>query len=174
MRRSTYSLRATAWPERLALVETSAWLELTTLVIPGENDSDEEIDALSRWVAANLGNDVPLHFTAFRPEWKMLDTPPTPGHTLTRCREIALKNGLDYVYTGNVYDPHGASTWCPACDSILIERSGYTLGRWNLEQRDGRAVCAECGHPISGVFEARPGAWGSKRRPVRIAAPVVA
>jgi pyruvate formate lyase activating enzyme len=154
--------------------ETGVWLELTTLVIPGENDSDEEIDAMTRWIAANLGNEVPLHFTAFRPDWKMLDTAPTAGHTLTRCREIALKNGLDYVYTGNVYDPQGASTWCPRCDSILVERSGYTLGRWNIVLRDQRAVCADCGHAIAGMFDAQPGAWGSKRRPVHIAAPVVA
>jgi pyruvate formate lyase activating enzyme len=148
--------------------ETEAWLELTTLVIPGENDSDAEIDAMTQWIAAKLGNDVPLHFTAFHPDWKMLDKPTTSGHTLTRCREIALKNGLDFVYTGNVYDPQGASTWCPGCGAVLIERAGYTLGRWNIEIRDGHAACATCGHAIAGVFEERPGTWGSRRQPVYI------
>jgi pyruvate formate lyase activating enzyme len=150
--------------------ETDVWLELTTLVIPGENDSDEEIDALTAWVAAKLGSAVPLHFTAFHPDWKMLDTPSTSRHTLTRCREIALKNGLDYVYTGNVYDPQGSSTWCPGCDSILVERSGYELGRWNIVIKGEQPVCASCGHAIAGVFESRPGTWGSKRQPVHIAA----
>ena len=148
--------------------ETQAWLELTTLVISGENDSDEEIDSMTQWIAANLGNEVPLHFTAFHPDWKMLDTAATSGHTLTRCREIALKNGLEFVYTGNVYDPHGASTWCPGCDGVLIERAGYTLGQWNIAISDRQAVCADCGYAIAGVFEERPGTWGSRRQPVYI------
>ena len=146
--------------------ETNAWLELTTLLIPGENDSDAEIDAMTRWIADNLGADVPLHLTAFHPSWKMMDTPSTPRSTLTRCREIALRNGLHFVYTGNVRDPAGASTYCPGCDTLLIGRDGYHLGEWNLSVKAGEAACGNCGEPIAGVFDPRPGHWGAKRRPV--------
>ena len=149
--------------------ETDAWLELTTLLIPGENDSDNEIDAMTRWIAGNLGQDVPLHFTAFHPSWKMMDTPSTPKSTLTRCREIALRNGLRYVFTGNVRDPAGASTYCPGCGAIVIARDGYELGDWNLDVRDGKAACRTCGEPIAGVFEARPGHWGARRQPLHFA-----
>ena len=150
--------------------QTNAWLELTTLVIPGENDSDAEIDAMTQWIATHLGSDVPLHLTAFHPDWKMLDTPATSRYVLSRCREIALKNGLDYVYTGNVHDPQGASTWCPGCDALLIARSGYTLGRWSISIDEGQPVCATCGHAVAGVFESQPGHWGSRRLPIRISA----
>ena len=146
--------------------ETNAWLELTTLLIPGENDADSEIDAMTRWIADNLGCDVPLHFTAFHPSWKMMDTPSTPVSTLTRCREIALRNGLHFVYTGNVHDPAGASTYCPGCGTLLIGRDGYHLGEWKLRVSAGKAACGNCGEPIAGVFDARPGHWGAKRRPV--------
>ncbi|HSG58685.1 MAG TPA: AmmeMemoRadiSam system radical SAM enzyme, partial [Woeseiaceae bacterium] len=112
--------------------ETSTWLELTTLLIPGENDSDAEIDAMTQWIADQLGAEVPLHFSAFHPDWKMLDTPATPKSTLTRAREIALRNGLHYVYTGNVHDFAGSSTYCPNCDDILIGRDWYQLSTWNL------------------------------------------
>jgi pyruvate formate lyase activating enzyme len=146
--------------------ETDVWVEVTTLLIPGLNDSDEEIDAETRWIADRLGVDVPLHFTAFHPDWKMLDRPHTPPATLARAREIALRNGLRYVYTGNVHDRAGQSTYCHACDALLVERDWYELGAWNL--RDGR--CRSCGQPCAGVFEERPGSWGSRRRPVRLAA----
>jgi len=146
--------------------ETNAWLELTTLLIPGENDADAEIDAMTRWIADNLGVDVPLHFTAFHPSWKMMDTPSTPRSTLTRCREIALRNGLHYVYTGNVHDPAGASTYCPGCGALLIGRDGYQLGAWKLSVKAGEAACGNCGEPIAGVFEAGPGHWGAQRRPL--------
>ena len=146
--------------------ETNAWLELTTLLIPGENDADSEIDDMTRWIADNLGRDVPLHFTAFHPSWKMMDTPGTPASTLTRCRDIALANGLHFVYTGNVHDPAGASTYCPGCDTLLIGRDGYHLGEWNLRVTAGKAACDRCGEPIAGLFDARPGHWGAKRRPV--------
>jgi pyruvate formate lyase activating enzyme len=149
--------------------ETNAWLELTTLLIPGENDADSEIDAMTRWIADELGCDVPLHFTAFHPSWKMMDTPSTPKSTLTRCREIALRNGLHYVYTGNVHDPAGASTYCPGCGTVVIGRDGYDLGGWNLAVEDGKAACGACGKPIAGVFDARPGHWGAKRQPLHIA-----
>jgi pyruvate formate lyase activating enzyme len=144
--------------------ETKVWLEITTLLIPGENDSDDEIDALSRWVAAELGVDVPLHFSAFHPDWRMTEHPPTPPETLTRARAIARGNGLRYVYTGNVHDPAGGSTTCHACGALLIGRDWYELGTWGL---DANGCCAACGAAAAGVFEARPGTWGSKRQPVR-------
>ena len=146
--------------------ETQVWVEITTLLIPGLNDSDEEIDALTRWVGERLGPSVPQHFTAFHPDWKMRDRPHTPPSTLSRAREIALANGLRYVYTGNVHDPAGQSTYCHACGALLVERDWYQLGVWNLE--DGR--CASCGAACAGVFETRPGTWGSRRLPVRLAA----
>jgi pyruvate formate lyase activating enzyme len=146
--------------------ETEVWVEITTLLIPGLNDSDREIDELTRWVAERLGPDVPHHFTAFHPDWKMLDRPPTPPETLTRAREIAIGNGLRYVYTGNVHDRAGQSTYCHACGGLLIERDWYELGEWNLV--DGR--CATCDAPCAGVFEERPGTWGGRRLPVRMAA----
>jgi pyruvate formate lyase activating enzyme len=145
--------------------ETAVWLEITTLLIPGENDSDAELDAMTRWIHEALGPDVPLHFSAFHPDWKMTDRPPTPPATLTRARERAMQNGLRYVYTGNVHDRAGGSTWCPRCGELLIERDWYELGRWGLGP-DGR--CAGCGEKVPGVFEARPGTWGAKRLPVRL------
>jgi pyruvate formate lyase activating enzyme len=149
--------------------ETRVWLELTTLLIPGENDSDAEIDALTQWIAGNLGFDVPLHLTAFHPDWKMLDTPRTPRRTLTRCRDIALGNGLRYVYTGNVNDPGGQSSYCPGCGTKVIGRNGYELSHWEIETIDGAGTCRSCGQPIAGVFESRPGSWGAQRQPVSIA-----
>jgi pyruvate formate lyase activating enzyme len=146
--------------------ETDVWFEITTLLILGENDSDAEIDALSRWVKDDLGPDVPLHFTAFHPDWKMLSTPPTPPATLTRARRIALANGLRYVYTGNVHDLAGGATHCPGCGEVVIGRDGYTLTAWRLTD-DGR--CTACGAPIPGRFDGPPGRWGSRRRPVRLA-----
>ena len=143
--------------------ETQTWLEITTLLIPGENDSDSELDAMTQWIASNLGPDVPLHFSAFHPDWKMGDHPPTPPATLTRARRIAMQNGLRYVYTGNVHDAQGGSTWCHGCGELLIERDWYELGRWGLTP-DG--CCAKCGTKIPGVFAPGPGTWGAKRMPV--------
>jgi pyruvate formate lyase activating enzyme len=146
--------------------ETDVWVEVTTLLIPGLNDSDEEIDAETRWFAERLSADVPLHFTAFHPDWKMRDRPHTSSVTLTRARQIGLANGLRYVYTGNVHDRAGQSTFCHACGTLLVERDWYELGAWNLV--DDR--CASCGETCAGIFETRPGTWGSRRLPVRIAA----
>ena len=148
--------------------ETELWLELTTLLIPDHNDSEREVDEMTTWIADKLGPDVPLHFSAFHPDWKMMDTPPTPRTTLTRSREIARRNGLHYVYTGNVYDPEGSSTYCIGCGSMLIERTGYELGAWHIDVDSGRACCAGCGTRIAGVFEDQPGNWGSRRLPLRI------
>jgi len=145
--------------------ETSVWLEITTLLIPGENDSDAELGAMTRWIAEHLGADVPLHFSAFHPDWKMMDHPPTPPQSLARARQIAMRNGLHYVYTGNVHDKTGGSTWCPDCGALLIERDWYQLGRWGLTQD---ACCAACGLKIPGAFTAQPGTWGARRLPVRL------
>jgi pyruvate formate lyase activating enzyme len=147
--------------------ETSVWFELTTLLIPGENDSSEELDEMTRWVVATLGPDVPMHFTAFHPDWKMQDTPPTPPATLTRARSIAMQNGVRYAYTGNVHDSEGGSTWCHHCGALLIERDWYQMGQWGL---DAHGKCAKCGTVLPGVFEAKPGTWGGRRLPVRMAA----
>ena len=145
--------------------ETEVWFEITTLLIPGENDSDREIDALSRWVVDRLGPDVPIHFTAFHPDWKMLDTPPTPPATLARARHIALENGVRYPYTGNVHDREGGSTSCHACGAALIVRDWYSLERWHLTDQ-GR--CRSCGTRCAGVFDGPPGTWGPRRRPLRL------
>lgn len=145
--------------------ETDVWFELTTLLIPGENDSDAEIEAMSRWVVKELGPDVPMHFTAFHPDWKMRDRPPTPPASLARARAIAQRNGVHYAYTGNVHDVAGDSTWCPGCGSRVIERDWYQLGEWAMGS-DG--CCARCGVPIAGVFDATPGVWGARRQPVRL------
>jgi pyruvate formate lyase activating enzyme len=147
--------------------ETDVWLEITNLVIPGWNDSDEELDAMTRWIVAELGPDVPVHFTAFHPDYRMLDTPPTPAATLSRARRIAIDNGVRYAYTGNIRDRAGQSTSCHGCGSLLIERDWYELGRWALDEA-GR--CAACGTAIPGVFEARPGSWGARRLPVVLGA----
>jgi len=146
--------------------ETKVWFEITTLLIPGENDSASELDAMTRWVVDRLGPDVPMHFTAFHPDWKMTDKPPTPAATLTRAREIAAANGVRYAYTGNIHDKGGGSTWCHCCGELLIERDWYVLGAWGLTP-DGR--CAECGTVCAGVFEPQPGHWGARRQPVRLA-----
>ncbi|MCX8048955.1 MAG: AmmeMemoRadiSam system radical SAM enzyme [Methylohalobius sp.] len=143
--------------------ETACWLEITTLLIPGENDSEEEIDALTRWVVEKLGPEVPLHFTAFHPDWKMQDKPPTPLSALIRARQLALRNGLRYVYTGNVHYPEGDSTYCHRCGRLLIGRDWYVLSAWNLTA-DGK--CTQCGAPLAGVFDEAPGSWGAKRYPV--------
>lgn len=145
--------------------ETSVWTEITTLLIPGENDSDEEIDAMTRWGVKELGPDVPWHFTAFHPDWKMLGYLPTPPATLTRARRIAMNNGVRYAYTGNVHDKAGGSTYCHHCGKLLIGRDWYVLSEWNLTP-DGR--CTACNTPCAGIFEARPGAWGARRLPVRM------
>jgi pyruvate formate lyase activating enzyme len=148
------------------VTETPVWVELTTLLIPGLNDSSDEIDALSSWVADTLGPDVPLHLTAFHPDFKMRDRPATPPETLTRARGIAMRNGLRYVYTGNVHDRGGGSTICPGCGCAVVERDWYTLLSYRLTD-DGR--CTACGTRIAGVFDGPAGSWGPRRVPVRLA-----
>ncbi len=144
--------------------ETDVWLELTNLIIPGLNDAEREIDEMTGWVVEHLGPDVPIHFTAFHPDWKMRDRPPTPPETLARSRKIALRNGVRYAYTGNVVDPKGHSTYCSGCGELLIGRDCYELTAWNLE--NGR--CSKCDEPLPGVLENEPGRWGARRQPVAI------
>ena len=147
--------------------ETEVWFEITTLLIPGENDAPAEVEALSRWVMEHLGADVPLHFTAFHPDWKMRDTPPTPPDTLRQARRIGLEQGLRYVYTGNIHDPAGQSTYCHGCGAKLIGRDWYDLDGWRLTP-DGR--CRECGAACAGVFETTPGRWGRRRQSIEVRA----
>jgi pyruvate formate lyase activating enzyme len=144
---------------------TKVWFEITTLLIPGHNDSPEEVRKLSEWVMTRLGPDVPLHFTAFHPDYKMLDLPPTPAFTLTTARNIAREIGLHFVYTGNVHDEMGQSTYCPGCGHRIIGRDWYDITTWRLT-RDGR--CGICSAAIPGLFEPRPGHWGQRRVPIRI------
>jgi pyruvate formate lyase activating enzyme len=146
--------------------ETDVWFELTNLVIPGANDSEREFEEMTQWIATRLGPDVPLHFTAFHPDYRMRDVPHTPHATLIKAHRIARKNGLRYVYVGNVVDAGRASTYCHDCGERLIERRQYTLSGWRLGPS---GACAVCGAPCAGVFTAAPGQWGSRRQPVRLA-----
>ena len=146
--------------------ETRVWLEVTTLLIPGENDSEAELQAAAAWFAEHLGPDVPWHFSAFHPDYRMLEKPPTPPATLARAREIARSHGLRYVYTGNVHDEEGQSTFCHACGAKLIGRDWYVLTAWGLDES---GACQKCGARCAGVFEAKAGSWGARRQPVRLA-----
>jgi pyruvate formate lyase activating enzyme len=143
--------------------ETSTWLELTTLLIPGENDSETELEAMTQWVVEHLGADVPMHFTAFHPDWKMQDKPRTALNSLLNARQIALKNGVRYAYVGNVHDKSAESTYCHQCGQLLIGRDWYVLSDWNL---DAHGCCRFCGERCAGVFNATPGDWGAKRQAV--------
>jgi len=145
--------------------ETDVWFELTTLLIPGENDSPEELQQMTAWIMENLGPDVPLHFSAFHPDWKMRDIESTPHSTLSRAREIAQGNGIRYVYVGNVHDKSGSSTYCHECGELLIGRDWYELSDWNL---DASGCCVSCGTLCSGFIETNPGNWGAKRLPVSL------
>ena len=146
--------------------ETNVWFEITTLLIPGKNDTDAEIIAMSQWIAQALGTDVPLHFTAFHPDFKMNDLPPTPASTLTRARNIALKAGLKYVYTGNVHDLDGGTTYCPSCKFPLIVRDWHQIVQYRLTSTGD---CPNCGSGIMGRFEAFHGQFGRQRIPIFIA-----
>jgi len=149
--------------------ETDVWFEITDLLIPGENDSDAEIDEMTKWVVKNLGSDVPLHFSAFHPDWKMRDKPRTPKETLLRARDIAMQNGVDYAYVGNVHDHAAQSTYCSNCGEILIGRDWYQLSDWNVSfEGNYTGNCVNCGTPVAGVFDGPPGTWGRKRVPVRL------
>lgn len=152
--------------------ETDVWFEITDLLIPDENDGDSEIEEMTGWILENLGPDVPLHFTAFHPDYKMMDKPRTPPETLLRARNIALKNGIHYVYTGNIHNKASASTYCRNCGELLIGRDWYELSDWNLRfEGNYSGNCKGCGTPVPGVFDGPPGKWGRKRVPVRFHTP---
>ena len=146
--------------------ETDVWFEITTLLIPTKNDSDAENRAMAKWIHRELGPDVPLHFTAFHPDWKMMDLPPTPASTLARMRRIAQDEGLHFVYTGNVHDREGGSTWCPGCQQALIVRDWYEVSRCDL---NARGTCPHCRTPIAGRFSRFTRGFGRRRVPVRVA-----
>lgn len=145
--------------------ETTVWFEITTLLIPGHNDSSEEIGAMARWVVEELGPDVPHHFTAFHPDWRMTHVPATPLATLARARDIALDAGEHFVYTGNVHHTEGGTTFCPGCGLDLIVRDWYRIDAYRLTP-DG--ACPRCRRPVQGVFADEPGDFGPHRIPVRL------
>jgi len=145
--------------------ETDVWFEITTLLIPGQNDSDEEITAMCQWIRKELGADVPLHFSAFHPDYKMPDIPATPASTLIRARQIAMREGLQYVYTGNVHNQEGDTTFCPGCQAPLIVRDWHQIKQYRLT---GDGSCPDCGTAIAGRFDARPGDFGRRRIPISI------
>jgi pyruvate formate lyase activating enzyme len=147
--------------------ETRCWLEITTLLIPGLNDSTAELAAMTRWIVDHLGRDVPLHFTAFHPDYKLDDLPPTPATTLQRARQIARDAGLRHVYTGNVHDTAGGSTLCPGCQAPLIQRDWHAVLHYTL---DAAGACPHCGTAVAGRFDARfAGQLGRRRVPMRVA-----
>jgi len=145
--------------------ETDVWFEITNLIIPGENDSNKELNQMTEWIFSELGPDVPLHFSAFHPDWKMRDIPRTSLQTLQRARSIAIMNGLHYVYTGNVHDPEGDTTYCHECGEELIIRDWYEIKSWFLNEA-GR--CPKCNTICSGYFDIEHGKWGSKRLPISL------
>lgn len=145
--------------------ESQTWLEVTTLLIPGANDDSAEIEALCRWFMRELGPDVPLHFTAFHPDYKLVDRPPTTAATLREARRIALAEGLKYVYLGNIRGIGGGCTDCPVCHSSLIERDGYAILNYQLT---AEACCPSCGVRIAGYFAPPEAAFGNRRIPVQL------
>jgi pyruvate formate lyase activating enzyme len=144
---------------------TEVWFEITTLLIPGHNDAPAEIAAECDWLVEHLGPDVPLHFSAFHPDFKMRDVPPTPPSTLRMARRIALDHGLRYVYTGNVHDPTGGTTSCPGCGAAVVERDWYDIRRYELTDT---GACAHCGRQLPGVYDGPVGTWGRRRLPVQV------
>ena len=145
--------------------ETPVWLEVTMLLIPGLNDSDRELEALASWIVSELDREVPVHFTAFHPEYKLAAVPATPVGTLRRARHIALAAGLSHVYTGNVRDLEGSSTYCAGCGQLLVERERYEIRQYRLV---GAGRCPNCGRQLAGVFDGAAGAWGDRRLAVRL------
>ncbi|MCB9606547.1 MAG: AmmeMemoRadiSam system radical SAM enzyme [Polyangiaceae bacterium] len=149
--------------------ETRCWLEVTTLLIPGENDSEAEVEQLAGWVYEHLGADVPLHFSAFHPDYKLTGPERTPAETCLRARDQAKAIGLHHVYCGNIHHPESQSTYCPKCQTRLIERDWYALGEYAVASGDeATGACSHCGEPIAGRFATEAGAWGRRRLPIRI------
>jgi len=146
---------------------SKTWLEITTLLIPQANDSVEEIEALARWIARELGPEVPLHLSAFHPDYRLMDRGPTPASTLLQARTIAREQGLAHVYIGNVRDPEGAKTLCPRCGTLLIAREGYAILDYRLTATGN---CPGCQHALAGRFGPGAGGFGNRRVPLRISA----
>ncbi len=146
--------------------DTDVWVEITNLVIPQANDSDDEMRQMCDWIVEELRPDVPVHFSAFHPDFRMTDRPATSAETLHRAYRLARQAGIKYVYTGNIQDPASQSTYCGQCSNLLVERSGYRIGRYTMNE----SRCGHCGAEIAGRFSAAPGTWGSRRQPIRIAA----
>jgi len=146
--------------------ETDCWLELTTLLIPGHNDSPAELDAMTRWVADHLGRDVPLHFTAFHPDYKLTDVDATPRATLQLARQLARDNGLRHVYTGNVRDVEGGTTYCAGCGQPVIVRDWHAILEYELDET---GACRHCGAVQAGRFGRFQSQFGPRRIPVRLA-----
>ena len=144
--------------------ETEVWFEITNLIIPGANDSTDELMRMCDWIVKHLGVDIPVHFSAFHPDFRMLDRPRTPHERLLEAYAIAKQSGIRYPYVGNVNDPKHGSTYCYDCGKMLIERDWYELGRYNLQGN----LCGSCGAEQSGRFAERPGTWGRKRQPVNL------
>lgn len=144
--------------------ESDVWFEITNLIIPDANDHPDEIRRMADWILQSVGDQVPVHFSAFHPDFRMTDRHRTPHSTLLKAKEIAQNAGLKFVYVGNVNDPQNQSTWCPGCKTLLIERNWYQLGAYRLQGNQ----CSQCGLRIPGYFEDKPGSWGQKRQPVRI------
>ncbi|MCA9037500.1 MAG: AmmeMemoRadiSam system radical SAM enzyme [Planctomycetaceae bacterium] len=144
--------------------ESDVWFEITNLIIPQANDSADDLQRMCDWILSCVGDEVPVHFSAFHPDFRMNDRERTPHETLLKAKQIALSTGIKFVYVGNVNDKQNQSTWCPQCKHLLIERDWYELGAWALKENQ----CSNCGYRIPGVFEAKPGVWGRKRQPIRI------
>lgn len=142
--------------------ESNTWFEITNLIIPEENDDQDELKRMCDWIVRNLGEFVPVHFTAFHPDFKLVNRPATPASTLIRARDTALSAGIKYVYVGNVYDRDSQSTYCHNCKALIVERDWYELGRYRI--RGGK--CMECATDIPGFFEDQKGDWGARRLPV--------
>lgn len=140
--------------------ETDVWLEITNLLIPGENDDPRELHEMCEWIVEELGHDVPIHFTAFHPDFKLTDKNRTPPQTLATARDIALSKGIRYVYVGNVHDSKAGSTWCPSCDGLLIERDWFNLGAYHVTEK---GCCGHCGAPVAGRFGTTKGNWQGGR-----------
>lgn len=145
--------------------ETEVWVEITNLIIPGENDSPDELKSMTAWIANNLGDHIPLHFSAFHPDYKFTNRSATPHKTLMQAKEIAHNNGLKHVYLGNVRDVDNASTYCPNCGVLIIGRSGYELTEWHINHS---GTCNKCGSLTNGCFEDEPGHWGNRYERIRI------
>lgn len=141
--------------------ETDIWLEITTLLIPGHNDDDEELHRMTEWIVSHLGPDVPVHFSAFHPDFRMIDTPPTPKETLLRACKIAQSQGIHFVYVGNVHDSAADSTYCAKCGALLVQRDWYRIGAYRL---DPSGKCPKCGAPCPGRFDTSKGSWGARRQ----------